>query len=155
MKNNLWAPWRMKYIQKIDKKGCIFCDKMKKKDKDALIIKRKKYCFSILNIYPYNNGHLMVAPNRHVGKLELLKEKELIELIMLVNESQKLIKKRMKPHGLNIGLNLGRVAGAGVEDHLHFHIVPRWNGDTNFMPVIGNTKVVSQSLKDTYELLKK
>jgi ATP adenylyltransferase len=152
--NHLWTPWRMQYIEKVDKKGCIFCNKLKESDKKAFIIERTEKCFSMLNIYPYNNGHLMVAPKRHVARLDLLSQDELNEIIQLVAKTQKILKIKFKPHGFNIGLNLGRVAGAGVAGHIHFHIVPRWDGDTNFMPVIGNTKVIPQLLEETYKLLK-
>lgn len=151
---HLWTPWRMQYVLKVDKKGCIFCNKLKETDKKAFIIERGEKCFSILNIYPYNNGHLMVATKRHVSRLDLLTDKELTEIIRLVTKSQKLLQVKFKPHGFNIGLNTGRVAGAGVVGHIHFHIVPRWNGDTNFMPVIGDTKVIPQLLEETYKLLK-
>lgn len=151
----LWSPWRMEYILNIKKGGCIFCRKLKEPDAKAYIIQRKPTCFSMLNIFPYNNGHLMVAPKRHISKLESLTKRELTELISLLAESEGLIRKRLKPHGFNIGLNLGRSAGAGVIGHLHFHIVPRWEGDTNFMPVLGNTKVIPQLLEDTYKLLKR
>lgn len=142
----------MEYILNVDAKGCIFCKKQKQPDDKAFIIKRKKTCFSILNIYPYNNGHLMVAPKRHISSLDLLTKSELTEIIQLVTESQTLIKRKMKPHGFNIGLNIGRTAGAGIVGHIHFHIVPRWNGDTNFMPIIGETKVIPQLLEETYRL---
>ena len=151
----LWTPWRMEYILNITKRGCIFCKKLKEPDNKAYIINRKPTCFSMLNIFPYNNGHLMVAPKRHVSKLDSLTKKELTELIMLVTESQKLLQKRLKPNGFNIGLNIGRSGGAGIVGHLHFHIVPRWEGDTNFMPVLADTKVIPQLLDDTYKLLKK
>lgn len=150
---NLWTPWRMQYILNIKSKGCIFCKKIKERDDKAFIIKRKPTCFSMLNLYPYNNGHLMVVPKRHVSRLDLLTKKELSELIQLVIESQTLIQHKMKPHGFNIGLNIGRTAGAGVAGHLHFHIVPRWDGDTNFMPIIGQTKVIPQLLEETYAQL--
>lgn len=152
--NNLWTPWRMEYIMNINKKGCVFCEKLKQSDKRAFVVKRYKKCFSMLNIYPYNNGHLMVAPNRHVSRLDLLTDDELLELIKLVTESQKLLQNKFKPHGFNIGLNVGKIAGAGIAGHLHFHIVPRWIGDTNFMPVLGATKVIPQLLKQTYKLLR-
>lgn len=143
----------MEYILNIKAKGCIFCKKLKEPDSKALIIKRRKTCFSMLNIYPYNNGHLMVAPKRHVARLDLLMKNELNELIQLVTESQRLLEQKLRPHGFNIGLNIGRTAGAGVVGHLHFHIVPRWDGDTNFMPIIGETKVIPQLLEETYKML--
>lgn len=144
----------MEYILNIKTKGCIFCKKTKEADDKALIIKRRKICFSMLNIYPYSTGHLMVAPNRHVARIDLLKKKELHEIIELVAESQLLLGNKLHPQGFNIGVNIGRTAGAGVVGHVHFHIVPRWNGDTNFMPVVGETKVIPQLLKETYRILK-
>jgi len=109
----------------------------------------------MLNIFPYNNGHVMVAPNRHVASLDKLKEKELLELLKLINRTKNKLDKCLRPEGYNIGANIGRIAGAGFPGHVHIHIVPRWNGDTNFMPVIGNTKVISQSLQELYKKLKK
>lgn len=150
----LWTPWRMEYILNAKEKGCIICKKIKETNDKAFIIKRKPTCFSMLNIFPYNNGHLMIAPKRHVSRLDLLSKKELNEIIQLVAETQKLLMKKIKPHGFNIGINIGRVAGAGIAGHLHFHVVPRWDGDTNFMPIIGETKVIPQLLKETYKLLK-
>lgn len=154
-KKHLWSPWRMEYILNIKKRGCIFCKKLKEPDDKAYIIQRKRTCFSMLNIFPYNNGHLMVAPKRHLRKLDSLTKRELTELMQLLAESQKLLQKALKPQGFNIGLNLGRSSGAGVVGHLHFHIVPRWEGDTNFMPILSNTKVIPQMLEDTYKLLKR
>ena len=151
--NLLWAPWRMKYIKNIKEKGCIFCKKLKNKNNESYIVKMKATCFSMLNIYPYNNGHLLVAPIRHVSKIESLNKKEILEIMELVVEMKKKMQKKMKPHGFNVGMNLGRCAGAGVPGHLHIHIVPRWDGDTNFMPIIGETKVLPQYLEDTYKLL--
>jgi ATP adenylyltransferase len=156
----LWTPWRMKYIlgmkknSDLKKQGCIFCEKLKEnKDEDNFILYRGKTAFIILNIFPYNNGHLMVAPYKHLGELERLKDEELGELMSLVKKSTGLLKKALNPQGFNIGLNIGRVAGAGIEDHIHIHIVPRWEGDTNFLPLIGETKVIPELLKDTYKKL--
>lgn len=143
----------MEYILNIKSKGCVFCKKIKEPDEKAFIIKRGKACFSMLNIYPYNSGHLMVAPKRHVARMDLLTKKELHEVIEFVSESQRLLRDKLHPHGFNIGVNIGRTAGAGIVGHLHFHIVPRWNGDTNFMPVIGETKVIPQLLEETYKIL--
>lgn len=152
--DRLWAPWRSKYVKSKKDKGCIFCIKPKeKKDKTNYIVKRGKYCFAILNIYPYNNGHLMVAPYRHVGDLDNLRKEELIEIMELTQELIKKLKKILKPSAFNCGFNLGKVAGAGYADHLHIHIVPRWQGDTNFIPIIGKTKVIPQSLDDLYKRL--
>ena len=152
---NLWAPWRIDYILGEKEDGCIFCNRLKHKDdRENLIIVRKVKSFVIMNRYPYNNGHLMVAPNRHEGNIKNLREDEILELFSLIQESIHTLSISMNPDGFNIGVNLGRVAGAGVEDHLHFHIVPRWNGDTNFMPVLGDVKVISEHLLSTYDKLK-
>jgi len=150
----LWAPWRIEYILQPKPDGCIFCDKRKENnDRDNLILYRGKTCFVIMNFYPYNNGHLLVVPNRHISDIELLNETEQTELMKLLTDSSTILKKVLKSDGLNIGMNLGRVAGAGIDDHIHFHIVPRWNGDTNFMPVTGNTRVISQGLYECWDLL--
>lgn len=151
----LWAPWRKEFILGQKEKGCIFCKRHKgKKDKENLILLRGKLSFVIMNKYPYNTGHLMVAPYRHVGKLEKVKQEELLDLASLTQKCVAVLKKTMKPQGFNLGMNLEKVSGAGVADHLHVHVVPRWTGDTNFMPVLGNTKLISLALKDTYEQLK-
>lgn len=160
MKNSnfvLWAPWRAKFVKKTKKnKGCIFCKKSKSKnDKQNFVVYRGKYNFVMLNIYPYNNGHLMIAPYKHVSDLDSLTDDELLEMVQLLRKMISVLKKTHKIHGCNIGINLGKVAGAGVEKHVHVHIVPRWLGDTNFMPVVAKTKVISESLKETYKLLKK
>ena len=152
--DRLWAPWRSKYVKSKKDKGCIFCNKSKEnKDKANYIVKRGKYCFAILNIYPYNNGHIMVAPYRHISDLDKLKKDELVEIMELTQELIKKLKKVLKPSAFNCGFNLGEVAGAGYADHLHIHIVPRWQGDTNFIPIIGKTKVIPQSLDDLYKRL--
>jgi len=155
----LWAPWRMKYIEGIDageNEDCIFCSKPgENADDENFIVYRGKTCFIMLNIYPYNNGHLMVIPYKHTGELSDLDAETRLELMDTVNIAMEAIKVVMRPDGYNIGVNFGRTAGAGITDHLHFHLVPRWNGDTNFMPVVGCTKVVSESLEDTYIKIKK
>ncbi len=151
----LWAPWRMEYILSEKPEGCIFCDKpAQNEDRKNLILYRGASCFVIMNYYPYNNGHLMIVPYRHVSALEDLTEKERNEMMAVLSHSGKILKKVMQPEGLNIGMNLGKTAGAGIDDHLHFHIVPRWNGDTNFMPVFGHTKVLPQGLVESWEELK-
>jgi len=150
--DKIWAPWRSKFVTKRHKKGCIFCI-ANKKDKDNFIIRRSKRSFAMLNIYPYNNGHVMVSPYRHVRDIKGLNDKELLDIMKLLSDIQSLLQKKLKPHGFNIGINTGKVAGAGYAGHLHIHIVPRWNGDTNFMPVTGNTKIISQSLEELYSLL--
>jgi len=152
----LWAPWRMSYIGSIKKHGCIFCEKPKEnRDKENLILYRGEKCFIIMNRYPYNNGHLMIAPYRHVGDLEALDEDEMIETMKLLKLSIKALKEAYHPDGFNIGVNIGRAAGAGVKGHIHFHIVPRWVGDTNFMPVFSETKIIPEYLEETYEKLLK
>lgn len=146
----LWAPWRIKYILG-KKEGCIFCDKVKEnKDRENYILLRGKNAFVILNTFPYTNGHLMVAPYRHVPDLDGLEESELGELMRLVKTCTQILKKTLNPEGFNIGANLGKVAGAGVEGHIHIHIVPRWEGDTSFISTVGDTKIIPESLDDTY-----
>jgi ATP adenylyltransferase len=157
MLKTIWAPWRLQYIKrgKEDDKKCVFCRiKQEKKDAKNLVVARKQYCFVVLNLYPYNNGHLLIVPYRHVKDIHQLKDEERLEIFSLMEEMKALLDETLNPHGYNIGINLGRVAGAGFPGHLHVHIVPRWQGDANFMPVIGHTKVISQSLKALYQLLK-
>ena len=152
----IWAPWRAEFILGEKEKGCIFCKRLKRKDSvKNLIIYRGKKSFVILNKYPYNPGHAMVVPKRHVAHIEKLTAVEAAEFFELTRLTVKLMKKALKPHSLNIGMNLGRSSGAGIPEHLHMHIVPRWNGDTNFMPVIGETKVVSVPLEPIYDAIKK
>ena len=153
---NIFAPWRMTYIlASKDQEGCIFCDFPKEnRDEERLILHRGKTCFIILNAFPYNPGHLMVAPYRHVDSLDGLQPGERAELMELANRCVVVLKKIMQPQGFNIGLNLGAPAGAGLKDHLHLHVVPRWNGDTNFMPVLGKTTVIPQALDELYDALK-
>lgn len=152
----LWAPWRSKYIYTKKQARCIFCGNRTGKSTPArYILDRAEYSFAMLNLYPYNNGHTMVAPYRHVRDLESLSQLELIDLMQLLQKMKAVIDKKLKPAGYNIGINIGKIAGAGFDGHLHIHIVPRWNGDTNFMPVVSNTKVVSDSLRRLYGLLKK
>ena len=153
--DQLWAPWRTGYILKKPGKSCFICRIEKSaQDQKNFILKRTRHSFTILNIFPYNNGHLMVIPKRHVSGLEQLKRAELLDLFQLVNEMTKRLQKVMKPHGINLGINLGRAAGAGVPGHVHVHVVPRWNGDTNFMPVVSGTKVISESLTALFRRLK-
>jgi len=151
----LWAPWRIRYILEEKEAGCLFCDKIHSNDDvDNHVIARSEHSFALLNIFPYNSGHMMVAPYGHTAGLEALPEKEDADLMMLVQRSIKALKETMGPEGFNVGLNLGRSAGAGVVDHLHIHIVPRWRGDTNFMPIIADTDVVPQSLAAACRLLR-
>jgi len=156
--DKLWAPWRVKYITNVINKprGCVFCKIFKqKKDKTNFIISRTHHSFCVLNIYPYNNAHMLIVPNCHISDLNQMKRDEREDLIDLLESTKALLEKVMKPHGFNVGINFGKAAGAGFPDHLHIHIVPRWTGDVNFMPVIGHTKVISQSLKALYEKLLK
>jgi ATP adenylyltransferase len=153
----LWAPWRMEYIlSEMENKseGCIFCDFPKKQnDADHYIVYRSSTCFIILNKFPYNNGHMMVVPYKHTGNILDLNDEEMLDLQKTINKSVQVLRNVMKPHAMNIGMNLGRTAGAGIDEHIHYHIVPRWDGDTNFMPIISGTKVVSESLQASYEKL--
>ncbi len=149
----LWAPWRIKYILG-KREGCIFCDKVKEnKDKENYVLLRGKNGFVMLNTFPYNNGHLMVAPYKHVPDLDSLEKDVLGELMGLVKTCTQILKKALKPEGFNIGINLGKVAGAGVEGHVHIHIVPRWGADTSFISTVGDTKIIPESLDDTYKKL--
>lgn len=147
----LWAPWRIEYIKNVQEpSGCIFCAYPKQDtDQKNLIVHRGENGFVIMNRYPYNNGHLMVVPYLHTGELNDLTEDVQIELFNLLKNAKDVLTKLMKPQGFNIGMNIGRIAGAGITDHLHFHIVPRWGGDTNFMPVCGHTKIISEALEET------
>jgi ATP adenylyltransferase len=150
----LWAPWRIRYIRSEKPKGCILCDlPAQNKDKENYILFRGKKNFIMLNSFPYNPGHLMIAPFRHTGNLEDLTAEERNEHYELVCRCISVLKKELNPGGFNMGANLGGVAGAGVEDHFHSHVVPRWNGDTNYVPVLGDVRVVPQALADTYDAL--
>ncbi|WP_297476242.1 HIT domain-containing protein [Thermococcus sp.] len=152
----LWAPWRIEYIRSPKHEGCIFCDFPKEnRDRERLILYRGKKAFVIMNNYPYNPGHVMVVPYRHVANWEDLTDGELLEIMKLTQLMIKAIKRAMNPDGFNLGVNLGRVAGAGIDSHVHLHIVPRWNGDTNFMPVVADTKVIPESLQEAYDELKR
>ena len=152
--DKLWAPWRSKYIYLRKHKKCIFCGNESAASNTKYLIHRTMHSFSMLNLFPYNNGHVMVAPYRHVKSLELLTDAELTDLMKLVNKTKTTLDKKLKPHGYNIGLNIGKVAGAGFPGHIHIHVVPRWTGDTNFMPVTGNAKVIAESLDALRKLLK-
>jgi ATP adenylyltransferase len=150
----LWAPWRMAYLEVSAPSGCIFCVKPAEgRDEENWILYRGESAFIVLNAFPYNNGHLMVAPHRHTADLESLSLEEQQEIMGLTRLCASLLRSAYRPDGYNIGMNLGKTAGAGVADHLHMHIVPRWNGDTNFMPVVADTKVLPDSLDNTYRKL--
>ena len=155
--DRIWAPWRMQYIELGDKpEGCIFCVfPAQDRDRENLLLHRGKTAFIVLNCFPYNPGHLMIAPYKHTANMYDLSDEELLEINRLLRYSIRLITECMHPDGFNVGFNLSRVAGSGVPDHIHWHVVPRWNGDTNFMPVIADTKVIPESLQATYDKLKK
>jgi ATP adenylyltransferase len=153
--DKLWAPWRSKYIYLRKSARCIFCGAKNEKDcRKRHIVEKSAHSFAMLNLYPYNNGHVMVAPYRHVDSLEKLSDAQIMDLMRLVNRIKLRIDKKMKPHGYNIGVNVGKIAGAGFAGHLHIHIVPRWKGDTNFIPVVSGVKIVSESLDAMYTALK-
>jgi ATP adenylyltransferase len=148
----MWAPWRMEYIQGRKDEGCIFCRAIS--EQDELTLYKGRTTLVVMNKYPYINGHMLVAPNRHLSSLEQLSRSEKGDLLQTVDQSIAILKAVMHPDGFNVGLNLGKVAGAGVEDHLHFHIVPRWFGDTNAFTVFAEVRVIPEHLKSTYNNLK-
>ena len=155
MQQPLWAPWRMEYILGEKEKGCIFCNRVQmQNDRDNLILERGELCFVIMNRFPYNNGHVMVVPYRHTGDITVLNENEMCDVMAWLQKSVRALEIAFNPHGFNLGMNIGKVAGAGIDDHLHFHIVPRWEADTNFMPIVSRTKVVSEALFDSYDKIK-
>ncbi|HEY2990119.1 MAG TPA: HIT domain-containing protein, partial [Candidatus Binatia bacterium] len=150
----LWAPWRMAYIEEGKSPGCIFCDRLDDQDDRArLVLARTPHTVVMLNKYPYNNAHVLLAPKRHENRLSSLRGEEYQDLSEAVRRSVDILQRVYRPGGFNLGMNLGRSAGAGVEDHLHWHVVPRWDGDTNFMPVVGETRVIPQHLFDSYDRL--
>ena len=148
--DRLWAPWRLSYVTAAQPPAtdCIFCDASAGRDID-LVVLRASRAYVILNLYPYNNGHLMVVPNRHLAALEALTHDEQTELIQLARLSEMALNEAYRPQGINVGINLGRAAGAGIENHLHVHLVPRWSGDTNFMTAVGETRVLPEDLGAT------
>jgi ATP adenylyltransferase len=155
--NRIWAPWRLEYVKDASKdveEDCVFCAKPALGDDEtALIVHRGRTCFVILNLYPYTNGHLMVTPFEHVGKLQSIDDETSAEMFGLARVAMDRLETVYRPHGFNVGFNQGRAAGAGVEHHIHMHVVPRWGGDTNFMPVIADHRVMPQSLEDSYRVL--
>jgi ATP adenylyltransferase len=154
----IWAPWRLAYVKDASKdieEECIFCAKPAQDDDEAnLIVHRGVSAFVILNLYPYTNGHLMVAPYEHIGRIQDIAPETTAEMMALAQRAMSRLEDVYSPHGYNVGFNQGRVAGAGVEHHIHMHVVPRWGGDTNFMPVIGDTKVMPQTIEQSYAALK-
>ena len=152
---HIWAPWRVEYIRSEKEKGCIFCDKPPENiDEKNYILFRGEKNFIILNLYPYNPGHMMVVPYRHMANLDDLTDEEMFEHNDLVRRCCRTLREAYKPEGFNIGMNLGRVAGAGVEDHIHTHVIPRWNGDTNFITVVSDIRVIPHALDAAYKELK-
>jgi ATP adenylyltransferase len=146
----LWSPWRLAYITgKASAEGCVFCHALSDPAAEPLLVHRGRTCFVILNLFPYNNGHLMVIPNRHIASLTAATPDELGELIDLTRVAEAALTEAYAPHGINMGINLGKPAGAGILDHVHMHVVPRWNGDTNFMTVVGRTRVLPEELPDS------
>ena len=151
----MWTPWRMKYIEgHTQRRGCVFCMVQDEDDREALILYRGKYNYIILNKYPYNTAHTMVVPYKHTSTIEDLSAEELSEAILMIKAVIRAIREEYKPHGFNIGMNMGEAAGAGIAGHVHFHIVPRWCGDTNYTYIIGGMKLVPEALERTYERLK-
>lgn len=156
----MWAPWRMAYVSaehhhEFEGPRCVFCDLPAQGDDErALILARGEHCFVIMNAYPYASGHLMVVPYAHLDRLTDMEPDAVAEMMDLARAAQTVLTGAMRPHGFNLGMNQGSAAGAGIEDHLHLHLVPRWSGDTNFMPVTGDVRVMPQSLEETYAVLK-
>lgn len=152
----LYAPWRIKYIKSAERvEGCVFCKVVEKSDDEALIVYRGRLSYVILNRYPYNSGHLMIIPYRHVSGLDELSLPELAEMMLLLKAAIRALKEVYRPHGINIGVNMGEAAGAGIAGHVHIHVLPRWRGDTNFTVIFSGTKVVPEPLEDTYRNLRK
>ena len=155
--NQLWAPWRMQFIEELRDKGsgCIFCELVQETDNDRerLILHRGKSCYVLMNRYPYNNGHLLIIPYQHTGTLSDLSVEENTEMMQLAATSVEIMEKHIEAEGFNCGFNLGKVAGAGIADHLHLHVVPRWCGDTNFLPILGETRSMPEYLANTYDRL--
>jgi ATP adenylyltransferase len=154
MDRPIWAPWRIAYILGEKEETCLFCRVLEEDDdRGNLVLYRGRLAFVIMNLYPYNPGHLMVAPNRHVSELELLSNEEAHEVMDLTRMCVAALKKTMSPGALNAGVNLGEIAGSSIKEHLHMHVVPRWQGDNNFMPVLADIHVMPQALEETYDLL--
>jgi len=155
MTDRLWAPWRLEYVVGQRPGGCFFCDYWAEPGADEanLVLLRGRDCYVVLNRYPYNGGHLMIAPRQHVSRLADLDDAALAEMMRLARLCEKVLTAEIRPRGFNVGLNIGRTAGAGVDDHLHLHVVPRWDGDTNFMPVLDDTRVVPVALAELWRLL--
>ena len=157
MFKNLWAPWRMKYISELNNPGdCFLCGYIKTpaEDADNLVLWRSESALACMNRFPYTNGHLLIAPTAHVSELAELNEAEMLELMQMLSKGQQALRKALNAQGFNVGINFGRCAGAGLPGHLHFHIVPRWEGDTNFMAITGQTRVIPQDINESYQAIK-
>jgi ATP adenylyltransferase len=152
----LWSPWRYRYVTGQDPEtGCVFCRKIEEsRDEENLIVYRGLNTFVLLNLYPYTSGHVMIAPYRHIGRLSLADDATWAELMTLTRKAEQAIQTAYKPEGINLGMNLGKSAGAGIADHIHMHVLPRWQADSNFISVIGETRVLPEALSDTYRKLK-
>lgn len=155
--DRLWSPWRLQYVSgsSTSRTGCVFCDTSITPDTDSLIVFDGTTSYVVLNLYPYNSGHLMVVPRRHIATLHQLTPGELQEVALLTQRSESVLTTAYRPDGINVGINLGKAAGAGIHEHLHVHLVPRWNGDTNFMTVVGETRVLPEDLASTAARLRR
>jgi ATP adenylyltransferase len=153
--DRLYSPWRLAYVTSASQPvpGCIFCDALAGAN-DALVVARLPFAYAVLNLYPYNSGHLMIVPNRHIASLAELAQEELLDVLRLTQRAERALTEVYQPHGLNVGVNLGKAAGAGIADHLHVHLVPRWNGDTNFMSVVGGVRVLPEEVPVSAERLR-
>lgn len=155
-RKNLWAPWRIKYIQALtEKHPCFLCHNIEHPEQDTknFVLWRTAESIVTFNKFPYNNGHLLISPKRHIPDLSQATQQEMTDMMILIRDCQKALTDTIKPHGFNVGMNFGRCAGAGLPEHLHIHVVPRWDGDTNFMPVCSDTDVISQSMNELYDML--
>jgi ATP adenylyltransferase len=155
--NVIWAPWRMSYVKRARQPAsCIFClQRPSRQDAARLVLHRGRHGFVMMNRFPYNSGHLLVAPYAHVKDLERLSAEQALDLLRMTNRSIQILREAIRPEGFNVGLNLGQVSGAGIEAHVHIHVVPRWNGDTNFMSLLAETRVIPEHLRATYRKLRK
>ena len=152
--DRLWAPWRSRFLSRKKSGRCIFCAAhASRQDREHHVVARGMRAFALLNRYPYNNGHIMIAPKRHIGTLEAIRPAEWAEMLVMSRRLMARLRRAIRPQGWNLGINLGRIAGAGIPGHVHLHLVPRWNGDTNFMPMFGGARVISQSLDELYNQL--
>ena len=153
--DRLWSPWRLQYVTATaDAQGCVFCEAATAGDAAALVVHRGRTCYVILNLFPYNSGHLMVVPNRHIATLSAATHEERCEMMDLTQLAEQALTQAYRPQGLNVGMNLGRSAGAGIVDHIHVHVVPRWSGDTNFMTVVGDVRVLPEDISETARRLR-